>query len=312
MNNAQSAAYSGWSRLKLFLALSRTPHALLDLTTPAVAAILCLGRLPPVSVVTLGMLTAFAGYTAVYALNDLVDYRVDKAKIAERGVPSPSVDLDAVYVRHPLAQGLLSLREGVLWTAGWAVVALSGAYALNPVCVFIFLGGCLAEAVYCLLLRVTWRRTLVSGAVKAAGGLAAVFAVEPNPPIGFVITLFAWLFTWEIGGQNIPNDLADLEEDRALGAETVPVRFGMEKAGRFVLYTLGAATFFSFLLYAATPARLGPMYLPGAAGAAGVLLLWPAFSTYRTRSTDTARVLFNRSSTYPLTMLILVLLSINR
>lgn len=66
------------SRLKLFLALSRTPHGVLDMATPALGALLWLGTFPPAGVIALRLLTAFAGYTAVYALNDVVDYRVDK------------------------------------------------------------------------------------------------------------------------------------------------------------------------------------------------------------------------------------------
>src|SRR5512135_1255253 len=82
------------SRLKLFLALSRTPHGLLDLAAPALAALLWLGRFPPLSVTALGLLTVFAGYTAVYALNDVVDYRVDREKLRLKG-PEVGHYLDA-------------------------------------------------------------------------------------------------------------------------------------------------------------------------------------------------------------------------
>jgi len=167
----------GISRLKLFMALSRTPHGVLDMATPALGALLYLGTVPPLPVVLLGILTAFAGYTAVYALNDVVDYRVDREKVQNCGLPEASGDLDAVCARHPMAQGLLSLREGILWTVSWGAVALLGAYLLNPKCAVIFIGGCVAEAVYCLMLRVSYLRTLVSGVVKTAGGMAAVYAV---------------------------------------------------------------------------------------------------------------------------------------
>jgi 4-hydroxybenzoate polyprenyltransferase len=70
--------FTGVSRLKLFLALSRTPHGLLDMCTPAFGALLWLGHFPSFSVVVIGLVTTFAGYTAVYALNDIVDYKVDK------------------------------------------------------------------------------------------------------------------------------------------------------------------------------------------------------------------------------------------
>ena len=71
---------AGISRLKLFLALSRTPHGLLDMATPGLSALLWLGTFPSAGMMGLGLLTAFSGYTAVYALNDLTDYRVDQEK----------------------------------------------------------------------------------------------------------------------------------------------------------------------------------------------------------------------------------------
>ncbi|HSQ85183.1 MAG TPA: hypothetical protein VLM43_10715, partial [Desulfobacterales bacterium] len=74
-------AYTGLSRLKLFWALSRTPHGLLDMATPALGALLWLGRFPSFEVILIGLITTFAGYTAVYALNDVIDYRVDKEKL---------------------------------------------------------------------------------------------------------------------------------------------------------------------------------------------------------------------------------------
>jgi 4-hydroxybenzoate polyprenyltransferase len=303
------AANSGLSRIKLLLALSRTPHALLDLATPALAALLWLGRIPSPQIVILGFLTAFAGYTAVYALNDLVDYRVDREKIQKCGLPCSDHDLDAVYVRHPLAQGLLSLKEGILWTVVWAGIALVGALILNPVCASVFLVGCLAEAVYCLMLRVSYLRILVSGIVKTAGGIAAVFAVEPNPSLSFLLVVFLWLLSWEVGGQNVPNDLADLDEDRDLLARTVPVHFGRHDASKIVLYSLAAAIGFSFMLFWVTPAILSFLYLPGALLAGVFLLLLPARRLVRTQAVPQASALFNRASYYPLTMLIVVLIS---
>jgi hypothetical protein len=61
------------------------------------------------------------------------------------------LDLDSLLVRHPLAKGVLTLPEGILWAGGWALVAMVGAWLLNPVCFYIFLAGGLLEAVYCLL-----------------------------------------------------------------------------------------------------------------------------------------------------------------
>ena len=78
--------------LTVYLALSRTPHGVLDLAGPFCAALLCQGGLPPVSVVLLGLITVFAGYTAVYALNDIVDYRSTSASSrAAAGIPAPAI-----------------------------------------------------------------------------------------------------------------------------------------------------------------------------------------------------------------------------
>ena len=171
---------TGISRLKLFLALSRTPHGILDMATPALGALLWLGGLPPAGVIALGFLTAFAGYTAVYALNDVVDYRVDREEARPGVSQDPRGTLATVFVRPLLGHVLLTLEEALLWTGGWALTALIGAYLLNPICAVIFLAGGLLEAIYCLLLRVTYLRSLVSGMVKTLGAIAAVFAVDPE------------------------------------------------------------------------------------------------------------------------------------
>jgi 4-hydroxybenzoate polyprenyltransferase len=297
------------SRLKLFLALSRTPHGVLDMATPALAALLWLGGFPSAGVVALGLLTAFAGYTAVYALNDVVDYRVDKEEARQVTLQESGGDLDAIFVRHPIAHGLLSLQEAILWTAGWALTALIGAYLLNPFCAMIFLAGGLLEAIYCLLLRVTYLRTLVSGVVKTLGAVAAVFAVDPIPSLGFVAVLFLWIFFWEIGGQNIPNDLTDLQEDLRLRAKTVPVEFGLANSIRFVGASLLLAVGLSMVLYWMTPYELGPQYLAGSLLAGLFLLLLPAYKLYRGESADEAIKLFNRASNYPFVMLLVVMIS---
>jgi 4-hydroxybenzoate polyprenyltransferase len=305
-----SQAYTGWSRLKLFLALSRTPHGLIDMTTPAFAALLWLGAFPPFSVMVLGVIAAFAGYTAVYALNDVIDYRADRAKALKGGFCDAGADLDAVMIRHPMACGFLSFREGLLWALAWAGLALTGAYLLNPLCVVIFLAGSLLEAVYCLLWRVTHLRTLVSGAVKTSGAVAAVFAVDPRPAPAFVVTLFLCLFFWEIGGQNVPNDWTDIEEDRRFKAKTIPVRFGTERSNGIILVSLGIAVGVSLILFSLsqTPFELpfvGFVLLVG-----GYLLLLPAYRLFRTPTRACAMALFNRASYYPMSLLLVVLLKL--
>jgi 4-hydroxybenzoate polyprenyltransferase len=60
----------------------------------------------------------------VYALNDVVEYRVDQERLKAAGPGMKAGYLDAIFMRHPLAQGQVSFGEGVRWTASWAAVAL--------------------------------------------------------------------------------------------------------------------------------------------------------------------------------------------
>ena len=249
----QIRPYTGLAKIKLFWALSRTPHGTLDMATPALGALLWFGRFPSLEVILIGLITTFAGYTAVYALNDVIDYRVDKEKLKLCGNFNIDCDLDAATVRHPMAQGYLSFKEGLLWTVGWSIVAIWGAYYLNPVCIIIFAMGGLLETVYCLLLKVTHLRTLVSGGVKTAGAIAGVFAVDPSPSPIFLSVLFLWLFLWEIGGQNVPNDWSDIEEDRRLNAKTIPVRLGTNSANTIILGSLAASLILSIVVFYSSP-----------------------------------------------------------
>jgi len=294
-------------RLKLFLALSRTPHGVIDIATPALAALLCLGHFPPLTIILLGMVTVFSGYTAVYALNDLVDYRTDQAKVRAGGYGDGEDYLDGVLVRHPLAKGVLTLPEGILWTVGWALVAMVGAWLLNPVCFYIFLAGGLLEVCYCLLWRVTPLRAMINGIVKALGSLAAVYAVNPQPSFLFMITLFGWIFFWEIGGQNIPNDWTDIEEDRQFKAKTIPVKLGLERAALLALACLVAAFLMTFLMLWVSPLAFGALLLLAVAGIGTWLLLLPVLRLVEAGERNQAMDLFNKASYFPLSVLLVVL-----
>ena len=294
-------------RLKLLLALSRTPHLIIDLATPALAALLCLGHVPSPVVVFLGLITVYAGYTAVYALNDLVDYRTDLEKVRAGGYSDGEDFLDGVLVRHPLAKGVLTLPEGILWAAGWSVVAMLGAWLLNPICFYIFLAGGVLEAIYCLLWRVTPLRAVINGIVKSLGAVAAVFAVDPHPSVLFLVFLLGLIFFWEIGGQNIPNDWTDIEEDRRFKAKTIPVKLGLVRAALLSQACLVAAYLLTFMLVWISPMIFGAIPLLAVAGLGVWLLLLPVLRLVGENDRRNAMDLFNKASHYPLSLLIVVM-----
>jgi 4-hydroxybenzoate polyprenyltransferase len=146
--------------------------------------------------------------------------------------------------------------------------------------------------------------------VKTSGGIAAIFAVDPHPPSSFLIALFLWLFFWEIGGQNVPNDWTEIEVDRRIGAKTVPVRLGPKTASIIILCSLLMTVVMSFLLFRLA---LDSFELPfiGASLVVGLyLLIIPAFRLQQTKGPRHALTLFNRASFYPLALLVLVTIRI--
>ena len=291
--------------MRRFLALSRSAHGMLDVALPGFAALLWLGSFPTWPVLALSLATAAAGYTAIYALNDLVGVKVDKEKFAEAGI-NPGYSVEASNMRYPLAQQLLSMRSGLAWFTFWYVLALIGAYLLNPPLVFIVLAAAILEVIYCLLLKVSYWRTLVSGLVKSSGPVAAVFVVQPSPSLLLLSVMVIWIVLWEIGGQNIPADWNDIEEDRRVGARTIPLIAGTRNAGRLVVITLTLSVITSLFLPLMSPRPLGTLYLVLTVLVGILLLLWPAFQLHRVGSSQQAARLFDSASYYPLAQLLLI------
>jgi 4-hydroxybenzoate polyprenyltransferase len=291
--------------MRKFLALSRSTHGVLDVAITGFAALLWLGHFPAWPVLLVALATAAAGYTALYALNDLLGVKVDREKFAGDGI-KPGYSVEASDLRYPIAQGKLSLASGIAWFACWYLVALAGAWWLNPFLVIVVLAAPVLETAYCLLLKVTWWRTLVSGLVKSLGPVAAVLVVVPRPSLAWLALMVAWLVAWEIGGQNVPADWNDVEEDRRVGARTIPVVFGPRVAATVVLVALIATVALSLLLPVMSPLALGLPYLLAPFAAGLFLLLLPGLALYRTRDGRQAARLFDRASLYPLAQLAII------
>lgn len=290
-----------------FFALSRTTHGVLDLAMPGFVALLWLGEFPPILTIALSLFTAFAAYTAIYALNDLAGIAVDKEKFA--GGINAGYSVEASDLRYPLAQNALSYGKGALWFAVWFIVALIGAYILNPFIVVILIAAALLEVAYVLLLKVTYLRTFVSGLVKSSGPIAAIYVVDPNPEIAKVLLILAWVFVWEIGGQNVPADWNDTVEDKRVNAKTIPLQLGTQTAGLIVLLTLGLTVLISLFLPLASPLNLGWLYYLATAAAGALLLLKPGYDLYRQQTEGRmAARLFDRASYYPMAQLAIIAL----
>ena len=107
----------------------------------------------------------------------------------------------------------------------------------------------------------------------------------------------------------MPNDLSDLDIDRKINARTIPVRFGAQQATHIIFFSLVITAAMSLAMFWISPRHLNYLYLPGALFSAFYLLLLPGYRLYRAKDTGEAMHLFNYASYYPLSMLVVTLLS---
>jgi len=270
---------------------SRGKQALLTIAQPALGAVLALAGLPAWRVIAIGLPAALAASFALYALNDLLDRKVDARSLAVGKSAVPDHDLDTTFVRHPLARGVLSLRVSVAWVGGLTLVAVVGTAALNPLALLFFAAAVATQVVYCALRCVTYWKTVLSGVMVGCGGLAGWVAVAPLRLSA--LSLFAFLASWEIGGRNIVNDLSDLESDARVGIRTVASVRGEAAAARAAAAVAAACLVSTALL----PMPLMSVVLALALGAWS--LGRPAAKLLRRPTPAQAASYFNHGSLYP-------------
>lgn len=295
-----AGASSRTSAAKKFIGLSRMTHSILDVAHPATGALLVLGAAPRASIIALGLLSAFSGFTAVFALNDVMDSKVDAEKMAKYKKESEAFDIDSIGTRHPIAQGALSRRAAIGWVAFWGLLSLATAFLLKPLCAALLIAAVCLELLYCRLLRVTHWKVLLSGVMVAVGGLAGVFAVSSSPAPLAVVLFALWAASWEIGGRNIPNDWSDIEEDVNLGIKTLPIRYGKAASSRIAAAFASLIILCSLAFPLAAPIRHVFVYLALAAAAGLFLLVLPGLRWLREQSTESAMAYFNKACFYPL------------
>ena len=289
----QTVAQSQPSMAAAVFDLSRGRQALLSVAQPALGAVLALGGLPSVHVIALGLLAATTGYLAVFSLNDVLDRRSDESAAAITVVSGGDAlfDIDTAYQRHPLARGALPAWFGWLWVGGLAAVAASAAAALGALCVALFAAAAALEILYCSLRSVTWTKTFVSGVMVGLGGLAGWVAVAPLS--GGAAAFFVFLALWEIAGRNLPNDLADVADDRLVGIKTVSTRFGHRIAARAILAGSIFTALAAFLL-PGTGVLVAASFL-----AVALMMVAPAMKLADEPTSEAAARYFNMASLVP-------------
>jgi 4-hydroxybenzoate polyprenyltransferase len=280
--------------------MSRGRQALLSIAQPVLCVLIALGRLPGIRVAVLGMVAALAGELAVYSLNDVLDYRADAESLKAGKGDVQGFDIDTAFERHPIAHGHISLSLGVAWVVFLCAVFSVCAWLLSPLCLLFFGVAVGLQVVYCLLRRVTWTKTIISGVMVGIGSLAGWVAVAPLS--ARALWPFLFLAAWETD-RNLTNDLADIESDSRVGLATVAHLFGPRASARAVFGVMVATVVLAGLLPMPWPAR--------ALAVAGALwsMAWPAWRLLRRPTPAMAAVHFNRVSVYPVIVVVGLLIT---
>ena len=307
VNSKSAEVLSPLGQAKLFLAFSRGLQAFISIAQPALGAVIALVAIPDWDVVVIGFIAAWAGNNAAFAINDLLDVELDKRRFNHLR-EFKGFDIDTAMVRHPLAQGYLSYRSGVVWIVVSSLIAVMGAYLLNPWCVVFFVVALLLEIYYCRLSQISAFKFLITGVMVGVGAMAGWIAVVDRVAVLPALAFFVWIAAWEIGGRNIVNDWSDIDEDVHLGIKTIPVVYGHKVAGRLILFFLLLTVSCSVVLAYLVPFNM--IYLVGALIEGWYALLYPALRLLKNPSPEMAITLFNRASLYPLVMLTIVVVSI--
>lgn len=291
MRDAEGAAANDVRLRAALFDLARGRQALLSVAQPALGACLAAGRLPDPRVVGIGLVAATAGYLAVFSLNDVLDASVDERALAAGKESAPTDDVDTIVMRHPLAQGVLTRPIALAWVGSLGATALVGAAALGRPCVLAFLGAVALEVAYCALRSVTWAKTFLSGAMVGLGGIAGWVAVAPLT--WRALPFFALLAAWEIAGRNLPNDLADIRADAAVGLRTVATTFG----ARASAYASGVGALLTAGLCLALPGTA--VLRLGALACCAWSMALPVLGLASDPTPERAGAYFNRASLFP-------------
>lgn len=280
---------------------SRGNQALLSIAQPLVGALMATDH-PAPGRLAVAVLATAAAFFAVFAANDLFDARLDRRSAAlahTRAAP----DIDSAGGRHPLAQGRLRFAAGLAWVLLLGGAALAVAVALSWVCGVLFVCAALLEAAYCKLATVTAYKFLLSGVMVAIGACAGWFAFSDTVDPLRLGLLAVWMAAWEIGGRNIPNDLADVDEDTPLGIRTVPIVHGPRAAARLAAALLLLSAAAACALAAAAWPSYGAVGLTLTALTALPTVVLPAVRLLRHPDGPTALAVFNRASFHPVGVL---------
>lgn len=265
----------------------------MDLALPAASALLAsylaTGSLPSPMSFIIAVIGGYAAITSSYVYNDCCDVDIDSINLPNR--PLPSAQLDK--------------RKALMYAIFLGVVASAASLILNPESFIVLI---IAVATISIYSSIAKRSTFLSFVpVGISYGLVPIgiwLAFDPagifkQPDYGSILPLPAiflgLMMCFTDWGFTLSGVARDVEGDRARGAPTFPVTFGVPATARFVTLMWIVGVIASIAI--GITAHLGPVFFAGAI-LAGIWMLSQSFDFIKNPTPPRGGRLFLQGSRY--------------
>lgn len=247
----------------------------MDLALPAASALLAVylatGTFPALIPFVIAVIGGYAAITSSYVYNDCCDIDIDKINLPNR----------------PLVASRLTRYQALRYSLFLFLVASAAALILNPESFVALLVAVVTISIYSTVAKRTtflsfvpvgiayglvpigiWLAFDSAGILDVPGifgNIPSYGDILPLPAIflGLMICFTDWGFT-------LSGVARDVEGDRARGAPTFPVTFGVPATSKFVTFMWVVGVIASIAI--GLTAKLGPLYFTGALSAGGWML----------------------------------------
>jgi 4-hydroxybenzoate polyprenyltransferase and related prenyltransferases len=259
---------SGSKTRNPYLELLRPEIADMDFALPAASALLAsylaIGALPDPILFIIAVIGGYAAITSSYVYNDCCDVDIDQINLPNR----------------PLVSDKLSRGQALKYAGLLFLIASVAALYLNPESFVVLVIAVVTISIYSKLAK---RLTFLSFVpVGIAYGLVPIgiwLAFDPagilkEPSYGSILPLAAiflsLMMCFTDWGFTLSGVARDVEGDRARGAPTFPVTFGVPATSKFVtlMWVIGIIASIAIGI----TAKIGPIYFAGALLAGGWML----------------------------------------
>lgn len=265
----------------------------MDITLPAAASILAAyfaaGALPEFLPFILATIGGFFAITSAYTFNDVIDIDIDTINLPDRPLPANEITQRSAFL-YALILGLLSaacaiylnIEAFVILIIATAVITLYTVYFKRKT-PFSFIPVGIA---YGLVPVGIW--LAIDPANILTEGISPYWLPLPGLLFGLMICMTDWGFT-------LAGVCRDVEGDRAKGAPTLPVTYGIPLTSKFILAIWIIGVLLSLAI--GFTAGLGPIYFVVAL-ASGIWMLWRCVRFIKTPEPWLGGKLFVEGSNY--------------